>query len=82
MFEIRLSESFKKQLKKLNKKNIDRLLKKIYNLKQGYMNNNNIKHLTNYSPEYRLRVGNYRILFDVLKDTIFVQKIKIRKEGY
>ena len=28
----------------------------------------NVKRLTNFTPEYRLRVGNYRILFEIEKD--------------
>ena len=42
----------------------------------------NIKKLTNYTPAYRLRVGNYRILFDVYDDHIEVARIKHRKESY
>jgi mRNA-degrading endonuclease RelE of RelBE toxin-antitoxin system len=31
---------------------------------------------------YRLRMGDFRILFDVVKDAIIVQRIKDRKEAY
>lgn len=31
---------------------------------------------------YRKRVGNYRILFDIEKTTIFVHAIKHRKDAY
>jgi mRNA-degrading endonuclease RelE of RelBE toxin-antitoxin system len=31
---------------------------------------------------YRLRAGNYRILFDVVGDRIIVQRIKKRGEAY
>ena len=31
---------------------------------------------------YRRRVGNYRILFDIEKSTVFVYAIKNRKEAY
>ncbi|MFW5800358.1 MAG: type II toxin-antitoxin system RelE family toxin [Spirochaetota bacterium] len=82
MFKIKLADYFKNQLRKMDKKTIGRLLKKIYNLKQGYRNNNNVKHLTNYSPEYRLRVGDYRILFDVKNDVIYIQEIRTRGKGY
>ena len=32
--------------------------------------------------EFRFRVGDYRIFFDVKKDTIFILKIKHRKDAY
>ena len=42
----------------------------------------NIKKLTNHTPAYRLRVGDYRILFDVYEDKIEVAAIRHRKESY
>ena len=42
-----------------------------------------VKKLTNYSPEYRLRVGNYRALFEIEKaDLVMVYRIGHRKEIY
>jgi len=38
--------------------------------------------LTNHIPAYRLRVGDYRILFDVYEDKIEVGIIKHRKDVY
>ena len=35
---------------------------------ENYPNLSQIKHLTNFSPKYRLKVVNYRILFDVEDD--------------
>lgn len=42
----------------------------------------NIKKLVNFKPVYRLRVGNYRILFDVKEDTIEVARIIHRQSSY
>ncbi len=41
-----------------------------------------VKHLTNFTPEYRLRVGNYRILFEIEGNYIKVYRIKHRKNIY
>jgi mRNA interferase RelE/StbE len=42
-----------------------------------------IKRLTNCTPEYRLRIGNYRILFEIeSSNVIVIYKIKHRKEAY
>ncbi|MBI4828428.1 MAG: type II toxin-antitoxin system RelE/ParE family toxin [Nitrospinae bacterium] len=43
---------------------------------------NHQKKLTNHSPEYRLRVGDYRVLFDVDGDKIAVYRVKHRKNAY
>ena len=32
--------------------------------------------------EFRFRIGDYRIFFDVKKDTLFILKIKHRKDAY
>lgn len=41
-----------------------------------------VKRLTDFTPEYRLRVGNYRVLFEVIKSTIFVYRVLHRREAY
>jgi mRNA interferase RelE/StbE len=41
-----------------------------------------LKKLTNFEPAYRLRVGDYRVLFDVLKRTIEIGRILHRKDSY
>ncbi len=41
-----------------------------------------MKRLTNYSPEYRLRIGNYRILFEVEDDKVIIYRIRHRQSVY
>ena len=41
-----------------------------------------VKRLTNFTPEYRLRVGDYRVLFEVEKETIIIYRIRHRREVY
>lgn len=42
-----------------------------------------IKKLTNFEPAYRLRVGDYRILFDVIgNEKIVIGRVLHRKESY
>jgi mRNA interferase RelE/StbE len=41
-----------------------------------------VKKLTNHTPEYRLRVGDWRILFETKIDKIIIYKIKHRKDAY
>ncbi len=41
-----------------------------------------VKRLTDFTPEYRLRVGDYRILFEVEEKTIIIYRIRHRREVY
>ncbi|MBD2449069.1 type II toxin-antitoxin system RelE/ParE family toxin [Nostoc sp. FACHB-152] len=41
-----------------------------------------IKHLTNFTPEYRLRVGDYRVLFELEEQTIMIYRVKHRSKAY
>ncbi|AFZ36358.1 plasmid stabilization system [Stanieria cyanosphaera PCC 7437] len=41
-----------------------------------------IKKLTNFTPEYRLRVGTYRVLFKIDGETLRIYRIKHRKDAY
>jgi len=62
VYPIRLMPRVIKDLKKLPKNEVKNIIYKIQNLKSGLTDN--VKKLTNFTPEYRLRVGNYRILFE------------------
>ncbi len=42
----------------------------------------NIKKLTNYTPEYRMRSGNRRVLFEIEGSRIIIYRILNRKEAY
>ena len=42
----------------------------------------NVKHLTNFTPEYRLRVGDYRILFEIEGEKLIIYRIRHRKDAY
>jgi len=41
-----------------------------------------VKKLTDFTPEYRLRVGDYRILFEVDRDRIVIYRVLHRKDAY
>ncbi len=41
-----------------------------------------VKRLTNFTPEYRLRVGDYRVLFEVENKNIVVYRVRHRREAY
>ncbi len=41
-----------------------------------------VKKLKNFYPRYRLRVGQYRVLFEVEDRAVVIHSIKIRKDVY
>ncbi len=41
-----------------------------------------VKRLTNFTPEYRLRVGDYRVLFELAEQTIIIYRVKHRSKAY
>lgn len=41
-----------------------------------------VKRLSHYTPEFRLRVGDWRVLFELMGETIIVHHIKHRREAY
>jgi len=41
-----------------------------------------VKRLTNFTPEFRLRVGNYRVLFEVEANKVVVYRVVHRKDAY
>ena len=78
---VELTKEALKDLKKIDKKARITIIDKIQLLKD-YPDTPNIKKLTNYYPPYRFRVGNYRVLFDIKDDVIYIISVKHRKEAY
>ena len=80
MYLVELMPKAIKDLKALPKSDAKKVIEKIRSLEKGL--NGDIKKLTNFSPEYRLRVGSYRVLFEIEEQRILVYRIKHRKEAY
>ncbi len=84
MFRIVYAKSVEKDLRRISPKNLQKIKKELENL-QRFPDLPQIKQLKNHPiADYRLRVGNYRILFDVNWDEkeIYVLKIGHRKDVY
>ena len=78
---INIRKSAIRDLKKIDTKNKNHIHSRILELAK-FPNVANIKKLTNFEPAYRLRVGDYRVLFDIYKDTIEIGRVLHRKESY
>jgi len=80
MFSIELKSKAIKDLKSIPKPDAQKIVQKVKNLENGL--SGDIKRLTNFTPEYRMRVGNYRVLFEIEESLIIVYRIKHRKDAY
>ena len=84
MFEITFAKSVYKDIEKITPKALPQIKTSIEALKH-FPNLPQIKSLQNHPiADYRLRVGNYRVLFDVDwdKNQIHILKVGHRKSVY
>lgn len=81
-YKIQVKKSAEKELGKIPKKELIKILNKIESLSNNPYPVGSIK-LTN-EEKYRIRVGNYRVLYKVEDNilTVFVVKVGHRKEIY
>jgi mRNA interferase RelE/StbE len=80
MYSVELMPRAIKDLKKLPIAEAKKVIDKIRNLEKGLTGD--IKKLTNHTPEYRLRISDYRVLFEIEEQKILIYRIKHRKEAY
>ena len=81
--KIEIRKSAIKDLKHISEPFKTKIHEKILELKK-FPNLQNIKKLTNFEPAYRLRIGDYIVLFDfeIENETIVIGRILHRKESY
>ena len=81
-YKIQVKKSAEKELAKIPKKELLKILNKIKNLSDDPHPPGSIK-LT-HQEKYRVRVGNYRVLYTIEDNilTIFIVKIGHRKHVY
>ena len=79
--KIEIRKSAIKDLKHISEPFKTKIHNKILELKD-FPNIQNIKKLTNFEPAYRLRLGNYRILFDVLDGSVIIARVLHRQNSY
>ncbi len=82
-FSIKWKSSAKKELKKIDRTEISKIINEIEKLsKEPYPTNH--KKLLGTEHIYRIRVGNYRIIYSVVNDELVIEVIRVRhrKEVY
>ena len=86
-FEVVVSESAIKQIRKLEQQTINRIRKQLQVLKEDPFQKRSgadIKKLKGFrNPElYRLRIGDYRLVYVVIGDTVKITEVFHKGKGY
>jgi len=79
-YHIEFKPRAAKDLNALDRPTARRVLEKIRSLENDLAGD--VKRLTNFTPEYRLRVGDYRVLFETEGDRVIIYRIKHRSRAY
>jgi mRNA interferase RelE/StbE len=79
-YEIEFKPRSLKDLDDLAPVNRRRVIRKIESMQNDLAGD--VKRLTNFTPEYRLRVGDYRVLFEIEANRVVVYRVLHRRESY
>ncbi len=79
-YEIEFKPRAIKDCKIISKHQLQRIFRGIEKMSDDLKGD--VKRLTDFTPEYRLRVGDYRILFETAKEKITIYRIRHRKDIY
>jgi len=79
-YVIEIKPQALKDSKKIPKKQLKRIFAGIEKLSAGMQGD--VKRLSHFSPEFRLRIGDYRILFEQEDGRLIIYRIRHRKDVY
>ncbi|NJL18723.1 MAG: type II toxin-antitoxin system RelE/ParE family toxin [Nitrospira sp.] len=79
-YEIEIRKRAEKDLASLPKADVQRIVDALFLLEDGLTGD--IKKLASALPEYRLRIGVWRVLFEIVGRKIIIYRILHRKEAY
>ena len=80
-YTVELKPKAIKDLRHLQKQDASRLTDALERLQTDLTGD--VKKLTNFTPEYRLRIGQFRVLFEIENETrIIVYRVVHRREAY
>jgi len=81
-YRVEFSGNSKKQLKKYDKNTINRIISSIESLTESPYNHPHSKSMKGYEGNiYRLRVGDFRIIYEIYDDNILIFIVKIGSRG-
>lgn len=75
-YKIELTKKSRKFIKEQPRNQQERILKAIYKLPQG-----DIKSLSGVKDVYRLRIGDYRVIYEINNDILLITVVDIGNRG-
>ena len=80
-YEVELKPRARKDLRRFAKIDAARVVEALEKLEDNLAGD--IKRLTDFTPEYRLRVGDYRVLFEIEQtNRVVVYRVRHRRDAY
>lgn len=79
-YEIEYNVEARQDLHKLSPDVARRVIQKINRMADGLTGD--VKQLRNYAPEYRLRVGDWRVISAIEGNTIVIHHVSHRSRAY
>ena len=79
-YSLDLKPKAEKDLRALPRAVQERVAEKLRALREDLQGD--VKRLTQFVPSYRLRVGDYRVLFEIENEAVVVYRILHRREAY
>jgi mRNA interferase RelE/StbE len=80
-YEVELKPRARKDLGRISKPDAASVVESLEKLKDDLAGD--VKRLTAFVPEYRLRVGDYRVLFEIEQtNRVIVYRVRHRRESY
>jgi mRNA interferase RelE/StbE len=79
-YQVQFQSKAIKALEKLPTQERVKIVTKIEAMKNNLQGD--VKKLTNLTPEYRLRVGKYRVLFEIEGEVLTIYQVKHRRDAY
>jgi mRNA interferase RelE/StbE len=80
LYQIEFKPRAIRDLRAIEKSQARRIAEKIALMKADLAGD--VKRLTNFTPEFRLRVGEYRVLFEVEGNKVLIYRVRHRKDAY
>ncbi len=81
-YKILIEKKAHKELLKLNERDRERITKTILRLDEPFSHGLDLKKLKGYKNKFRLRVGAYRILFEMERESIRIFAVLKRRKAY
>ena len=79
-YEIEFKPRAIKDIRSVPRADARRILERVERMRQDM--SGDVKRLTSFTPEYRLRVGDYRILFEAEGPRLVIYRVVHRREAY